>query len=276
MGVADSKVLAEAVLMACRHAESEGKPMLNDKLLWSNQDTIEALKKLYEYIPKNIRRNSGQTAIKKAINRSKTGLNIHPVIQGLQKKSVVLFPAVSSNNVVPSTPSSPLNNILVIYYSQVLSCQERQTVDTIRLRVLYVALYRVKQELQPEHKYDYYISNYIAQAVLKAGCVDHQPDVINANVRLWINYGERYHLIANDLGGLGALYLLPDIGGQSLWAKELPKSATNQKRISLIQNLKNHGLCEEARRRNLHVLAEEETSLTSPKIPNHHNLGNLS
>ncbi|GLA67156.1 hypothetical protein AtubIFM54640_010133 [Aspergillus tubingensis] len=130
----------------------------------------------------------------------------------------------------------------------------------IRLRLLYVALYRVKQELQPEHQYDYYVSNYIAQAIFQAGCVDHQPDVINANVRSWINLGERYHLIAEDLGGLGALYILPDIGGESLWAKELPKSATNQSRKYVIQNLKNQGFCEEARRRNLHVLAEKEVS----------------
>ena len=37
MGVTESKVLAEGVLAACRHAENEGKSMLDDGLLWNNE-----------------------------------------------------------------------------------------------------------------------------------------------------------------------------------------------------------------------------------------------
>ncbi|KAL4755793.1 uncharacterized protein BDW70DRAFT_165121 [Aspergillus foveolatus] len=258
MGIVESRVLAQDVLAACQRAESEGKSKLNEKSLWSNKDTLKALKDIYEYIPKNIRCKPRQSVIKKAITRSKTCLTVPPAIQELQDKHEELFPAGSSNHDVSSTAFSPKTNPLVLYYSQVVFYEKRQTLDRIRLRLLYVALYRVKQEVQPGHQYEYYDPTFIAQAIFQSGCFDDQLDVITSKVRTWISLGERYNLIAEDLEGLGALYILPNLGGESVWSKELPKSPVNQHRISMIQFLKNQGICEEARRRNLHELAENE------------------
>ncbi|KAL2801897.1 hypothetical protein BJX63DRAFT_438376 [Aspergillus granulosus] len=258
MGVAESRLLALEVLVACQRAKREGKTKLDNKLLWSNQDTLKALKEIYAYIPKDPHRKPRQSAIKKAIGRSKSRLNVPQVIQELQDKHEKLFPAGSSNHDVSFTPSLPRTNPLVLYYSQVISYEKRQSLDMIRLRLLYVALYRVKQEARPGHQYEYYDPTFIAQAIFQTGCVNDQLDVIIAKVRTWISLGGRYDLIAEDLEGLGALCILPDLGGESIWTKELPKSTTHKDRISLIQNLKKLGICEKAR--DLHKSAEDEVS----------------
>lgn len=80
---------------------------------------------------------------------------------------------------------------------------------------------------------------------------------------------DRYDLLAKDLGGLGILYILPDLGSESTypmykfltfirWSSRLPKSAINESRISMIQILKEMGIHAEARNRNLHNATEKE------------------
>lgn len=50
------------------------------------------------------------------------------------------------------------------------------------------------------------------------------------------------------------------------WRKELPKSATRQGRVSVIQRLKDSGICEEAKERRLHDFAENEVEGVSKPL----------
>lgn len=52
--------------------------------------------------------------------------------------------------------------------------------------------------------------------MLSTGSITDPIDIVQDRVRLWVSRGDRYDSLAKDLGGLGVLYLLPDIGGESL------------------------------------------------------------
>ena len=80
-----------------------------------------------------------------------------------------------------------------------------------------MAFFRLKNAVQPGTQYQYDdASMYIAHLIRDSGCADSLPD-IERRVRRWVGLGERYSLLANDLGGLGVLYLLPDDGGESMY-----------------------------------------------------------
>ncbi|KAJ5159157.1 uncharacterized protein N7500_008808 [Penicillium coprophilum] len=273
MGIVESRVLANNLLTACDQAEKEGKHQLDEAQFWRDTETIRISKSIYKYIPQTIRRTSRQSAIKKAIARSSVQLQVSPVIQGLQDKRESLFPLHSPGRAEGHTGSSanlklaPLSchvqpplqtSSLEYFYNFIIYCEQQQELDKIRLRILYVAFYRLKNAIQPSTRYQYDdISLFIAHAIRSLGSKDLLP-VIESRVQLWVGRGERYDLIARDLGGLGALYILPEDGGESLWTKELPKSATNPNRIAMIKGLCEQGLPKEAERRGLHILAEDE------------------
>ncbi|KAL2801968.1 hypothetical protein BJX63DRAFT_441608 [Aspergillus granulosus] len=258
MGVTESRVLAENVLTACQRAEKDGKPILDNTSLWSNEDTCKAAKSIYRYIPQSIRGPSRQSTIKKAIMRSRKRLIIPPVIQELQDKREDLFPSGQRDVSFTAFPSQ--NNPLAHYYELVVQFENRLDLDRVRLRLLYVAFYRLKQDQHPGSQYEYYDPTPIAQAIFETGSIKDPLETILVKVRTWIGYGERYSLLATDLGGLGVLYILPDIAGESLWTKELPKSANHANRISIIKTLKKLGISEEARERGLHMSADAEVS----------------
>ncbi|KAL2812130.1 hypothetical protein BDW59DRAFT_177031 [Aspergillus cavernicola] len=266
MGVAESKILAQNVLTACQNAEKDGKSKLDGESLWSNEDTLKAVKNVYRYIPQNIRGTSRQSTIKKAIARSKSRLDVPQVIQELRDKSEELFPGGQSDYDGSSTPLPPQTNPLACYYKLVVHYEKQLDLDKIRLRLLYVAFYRVKQNLQPGSQYEYYDATPIAQAIFESGSVNDTLDTICAKVRTWIGFGERYSLIAKDLEGPGVLYILPDLSGESLWTKELPKSAKHEKRISVIKSLKEWGISEEAKKGDLHKSADDEISKISRSL----------
>ncbi|KAJ5144478.1 hypothetical protein N7526_001986 [Penicillium atrosanguineum] len=117
------------------------------------------------------------------------------------------------------------------------------------------------QDLQDERVslFPSYLPTTSAHVIRDSGCDDSLSD-IECRVRRWVGLGERYSLLAHDLGGLGALYLLPDDGGESIWTKELPKTATKPGRIAMLNHLRQKRLPEEAERRGLHALAESEAA----------------
>lgn len=110
-----------------------------------------------------------------------------------------------------SQPSS-----LADFYQKLVSCEYQHQLGKIRLRVCYVVFFRLKQAVQPGTQYQYDdVSNFIAHVIRNSGCNDSFT-VIEHRVRHWVGLGERYSLLANDLGGLGILYLLPEEGGESM------------------------------------------------------------
>ncbi|KAF5856042.1 hypothetical protein ETB97_007985 [Aspergillus alliaceus] len=159
------------------------------------------------------------------------------------------------------------DNALAACYQLVLSCEEKVIVNKIRIRLLYVAFYRVKQDIQPGSQYEYSdAAKFIAEAISHASSIEDSFDIIHKKIRTWIGYGERFTLLANDLGGLGVLYILPDSDSKTLWTKELPKSSTRGNRVSILQKLKESGICEEANVRSLHSLAEQEVERVSKPL----------
>lgn len=200
--------------------------ILTDERLQAMQ---KALKNLQQYIPPDIRGTNRRSALRKEIRRSSIRVDVPQVVQDLQDKREVLFPnrsntqnvscaATTQNNDHYSSIVTPSQtNILANCYMLVVNCERQEFLNKIRLRLLYVAFYRVKQNIQPGSQYEYSdAANYIAKAISHAGSVNDSFDTIHLNVRTWIGYGERYSLLANDLGGLGVLYILPENGGETL------------------------------------------------------------
>ncbi|PYH94304.1 hypothetical protein BO71DRAFT_231429 [Aspergillus ellipticus CBS 707.79] len=270
MGVAESKLLAQNLLGACRKAETEGKARLDGSVFWEDETISKIVKSICKYIPQDIRGLSRKSDVRKAIERSHTKLRIPEVIQDLQEKQETLFPTgqtthdtesiSSSQNILRDSISSKLPlHPLARCYTIIVRYEKRLDLDKIRLRLLYVAFYRLKKKLQPGDQYEYSGAvPFIAQALLFTGSINDSFEIVQKRVRSWISRGDRYDSLAKDLGGLGVLYILPDMGGESLWTRQLPKSATNKNRISVIQNLRQLGIHAEAQTRGLHISAEGE------------------
>ncbi|KAG0156250.1 hypothetical protein PDIDSM_3427 [Penicillium digitatum] len=276
MGIVESRILANSLLSACNKAAEEGRHRLDESEFWKDTENIKASKSIYKHIPQRIRQTSRQSAIKKAIVRSSQQLQAPQIVQDLQDKRESLFPLyLTASSEGSSGGSSSIGQIepflghvpnslqacpLTDFYNLLVSCESQQQLGKIRLRICYVVFFRLKNSVQPGTQYQYDdASMFIARLIGDSGCRDSISD-IERRVRLWVGLGERYSLLANDLGGLGVLYLLPEDGGESIWTKELPKSAKRPKRVAMLNHLRQKGLPEEAQTRGLHVLAEDETA----------------
>ncbi|OQE09333.1 hypothetical protein PENFLA_c107G02405 [Penicillium flavigenum] len=276
MGVVESRILANSLLSACNKAAEEGRHRLDESAFWEDTANIKASKSIYKHIPQRIRQSSRESAIKKAIVRSSQQLQAPQIVQDLQDKRESLFslylPASSEENsggssrtrqIGPSlfhVPNSLQACPLADFYKLLVLCENQQQLGKIRLRICYVAFFRLKNAVQPGTQYQYDdASMFIAHLIRDSGCGDALSD-IERRVRRWVGLGERYSLLANDLGGLGVLYLLPEDGGESIWTKELPKSAKRPRRVAMLNHLRQKGLPEEAQTRGLHALAEDETA----------------
>ncbi|GLA56041.1 hypothetical protein AnigIFM63604_004099 [Aspergillus niger] len=269
MGVAESKILAEGLLQACERAEAKGNSRLEDGLFWRNEAIRKAAKTVGKYIPSDILSRPRRSNLKKAISQSCTRVAIPQVVEDLQQKREVLFPKAQDtleegqrrdlqihHSNLPTCPTSSINH-LARYYELVIECEKDVYLNTLRLRILYVAFYVAKQQLEPGSQYEYYsITPFLAEAVMHTLPHQQSTDDIEKKLRTWIGYGERYSLLAGDLGGLGALYILPDLGGEYIWRKELPKSTSNPGRISMIRTLKEQNIHVEAE--GLHASAQAE------------------
>lgn len=178
------------------------------------------MKNLYQCIPRNVRGSSRQSGIRKAIKRPYTRSNIPQLVEELQDGRETLFSAeqitkdagsvsASQNYHQVSYPAEGLRSPLVHCYNLVIQSERRRALDQIRLRFLYVAFYRLKKKVQPGSEYSGAIP-FLAQVILETGSIEDPFDIVQQRVRTWVSYGNRYDLIAKDLGGLGVLYVLPD------------------------------------------------------------------
>jgi hypothetical protein len=93
---------------------------------------------------------------------------------------------------------------------------KRDPIDRIRARLLYVALYRKRQELYGRIREGGHRRNLnkhsreLAQAVRESGLITDSADDIRTHLATWIHRGARYDALASELGGLGTLVLLPE------------------------------------------------------------------
>ncbi|KAE8133849.1 hypothetical protein BDV38DRAFT_257230 [Aspergillus pseudotamarii] len=272
MGVVESKQLAQNVLVACQRAEIEGKTRLDSSSWdWKDKTIIKAVKSVCRHIPKDIRGPSRESAVKRTVARPLSRVNISQVVQDLVDKRETLFPEIqpvqdaghthgpqdSLGTLRPST-SNP-GNSLARWYELTVDHERQHDLYKIRLRFLYVMFYRLKQWVEPGSQYQYFsAAEFIAQVILNSGSSSDSLDVVRNRVREWVGHGERYELLAKDLGGLGVLYILPDYGSKSLWTKDVPKSAHKPNRILMLERLKREGIDVEALHRGLHASANAE------------------
>lgn len=170
---------------------------------------------IFHWIPDTIRR-SRQPAIKTAISKSSRGVPVPQIIQDLQGQQESLFPTseneASGPELALGVKHHPRNCTTSFsqLYDFVIQCERQEQLGKIRLRILYVIIFRLKDIVQTGSRYQYDdTSLFIAHMIKDAGSLDTLP-IIEGRVRVWVGLGERYSLIAKDLGGLGALYLLPE------------------------------------------------------------------
>jgi hypothetical protein len=169
-----------------------------------------------------------QTGVKKAIQRSTTKLEVPKFVQNLQDKRESLF---HEKQIVTGTHTndllSPLSaatvpslrgDSIASQYKFVVYYEEQHDMNKVRLRLSYVLFYRLKEAVEPSSQYQNYdTATFIAKIILESPSITDSLELVRSRVRSWIGHGERYTLIANDLGGLGALYILPDLGGESMY-----------------------------------------------------------
>ncbi|KAF7166807.1 hypothetical protein CNMCM6106_002505 [Aspergillus hiratsukae] len=86
--------------------------------------------------------------------------------------------------------------------------QEDSIVSAVRKRLCYVIYYRSKLLWQNEGLSEdvVYVLSHLVE---RSGLCELEQAEIQRSLRGWVERGERYDLLARDLGGLGALFLLP-------------------------------------------------------------------
>lgn len=99
-----------------------------------------------------------------------------------------------------------------IFLTQV---ERRYAADRIRRRLLYVVFSSIK-ELFGRTRLRKTTLEKFTQIINKSGLVDASSDVVKERIGTWASRGDKYKLLACDLGGLGSLFLLPDNVGDSL------------------------------------------------------------
>ncbi|KAE8155281.1 hypothetical protein BDV25DRAFT_135028 [Aspergillus avenaceus] len=250
MGVTESKILAEKVLNACEAAEAGGMTKLSASF-WNDKDVSRTAKNIFKQAPSNIRGPSRQNAADRAAVRSKTKIVVPDAVKKLQGKNErLLLPVAQSQDVHNDTSIdlsqaslSPKQVSLAGFYVLVTDIETHKEICNIRLRLFYVFFNRLKQKIQPQGFWNDAVT-YLAQIICRSGLVNDSMKVIQDKVTTWVERGGRYELLANDLGGLGSLLVLPEDVPESVWAKDLPKAAGNTRRITMIDSLRQRGILE--------------------------------
>ncbi|KAJ6008524.1 hypothetical protein N7540_012500 [Penicillium herquei] len=281
MGSAESKILANRIISACDRATEEGKDQLDQDWFWQDAEIIRVSKILYKSIPGDIR-GPRQSAVRKAISHRSQKVEIPLIVKKLQSGQESLFPRDSEQESASNHASRlPQPHSVFHLYNVIVCCEEQQQLDRFRCRISCVALFWLKNAIVPGSNYGNDASIFIASVIKDSGCED-ELCIIQNRVRLWIDRGDRYTLIANDLGGVGVLYVLPEDYGESLWTKDLAKNGENPDRRLMINHLRALELPEAAQ--NLHKIVENEvfaifnpakdrldlflqSQLSEPKIP---------
>lgn len=170
-------------------------------------------------MPRDIREGTGPFSIEKAVLKfKKNGTIIIPeAVKDLRDGRRVLFhekvdlrschrPSDTGDS------SNPLCYSLPGCYALLNQYEEDKEPNMICLRLLYVLFFCLKEHIQPGAK-SKRGSRSLAKEIMKSESVQDESQVTQ-KLHQWIDLGERYNLIANDLGGLGSLLILANMGGE--------------------------------------------------------------
>lgn len=223
------KSFATDLQTACREAERLGKCQLDlDFFRETNVSTRDILSfisiadlaqvktRLVAFlaaVPTEIRsavKSSGRPARKgKTLSESKISLSpeIRPSFDAWKQDKVSFY---TQANVTFESYHCPLS-AAYIFVSQL---EKRYAADRVRRRLVYVMFSFIKEQSGRTRLRDTTLEGF-AQIILRSGLVDTPPETIKGQLGTWASRGDKYRLLANDLGGLGSLFLLPEDFGDS-------------------------------------------------------------
>ena len=87
--------------------------------------------------------------------------------------------------------------------------RQNQAADTVRWRLFLLAFYQLKEDFNRKRLRSGAQADFIG-IIRESGLVKETDDEIGQNCTAWANAGGRYNVLAEELGGRGALLLLPD------------------------------------------------------------------
>ncbi|RAL03194.1 uncharacterized protein BO80DRAFT_470879 [Aspergillus ibericus CBS 121593] len=242
MGIAESKMLAHKALAACAAVEKEDKGTLDHVSFWQDKEASRAAKKIIKHLPRHIRGTQGrQNAADRASTRRLSKIVVPDVVRDLKKipaggvgqKHLHNYTNTALAQDTALFEQLTLQCPLAGCYMIVVDTEKKKDLNIIRLRLLYVLFHRLNLETQ--RRFGQAVSDRLAQIIHASGLVTDTLETVEGRLGSWIDRGARYELLANDLGGLGVLFVLPDDVPESVWVKDLPKNANNKRRISMLQ-----------------------------------------
>ena len=114
-----------------------------------------------------------------------------------------------------TAPMDPLSQ-LALWFLSLANIERGLDINRIRRRFYYLIFYLLKKRCQDDgFAHDAVVM--LTQMIMISGLVPLAEDKIQKSLRTWVEGGERYQLLSNDLGGPGVLFLLPDDMGEQMY-----------------------------------------------------------
>ena len=100
-------------------------------------------------------------------------------------------------------------------YSFLQQVEKRNSQDQIRPRILLYALGEWAKSRLTGRYYNEIVDDFIT-AIAHSDLDTNNRDAIRRKLQSWVNKGQRYSQLGEELGGPGVLVLLPETGGSDL------------------------------------------------------------
>ncbi|KAK2735830.1 hypothetical protein FQN57_001107 [Myotisia sp. PD_48] len=140
-------------------------------------------------------------------------------------------------------------------YQFVVRLETKNLSGNIRQRIFCVVYYRLKEKLCISYSaYKNDVLRLIAEVILQNLTGGNFGSIL-ADLRSWVNNGERYWLLAQDIGGMGYLLVLPTNVGEYFWTEKIPKNDI-KKRNAMIKSIKRETIDKKAKELGAHEVAD--------------------
>lgn len=181
-------------------------------------------------MPRHIRGPRRQNAAERAAVKSNSKILVPQIVKGLKSKpretqgqDGLPHEGHSSPSQYTSLSDQSMQDCSLAGYYMLVDNVEKNTIfSTIRLRFLYVSFFRLKESIQPEERLCTDVISLMVQTIYNSGLVKDSKDVVAKKLVNWTDRGERYDLLAKELGGLGSLLVLPDDIPESVYVSWAP------------------------------------------------------
>ncbi|KAM3066412.1 hypothetical protein ACMFMG_012102 [Clarireedia jacksonii] len=129
-------------------------------------------------------------------------------------------------------------------YLKLRSIEINTSIQSVQWRFLLLAFYDLRNEFLHQKYFASNVADDFISIICKCDLVKETKDIVKENCARWINAGGRYYLLAEELGGKGALLLLPGDISRTVLEHEMPKSGKDHEKM--IKSLKSRGLYKDA------------------------------